>query len=895
MRTSDTLATLSSLGPLRALGLALLAAGCFQDGTRWVGTSPPLTPQVVCTEGSQRCALGKIQACKPGSTGSADWVDGEDCSSQGMVCASSLLKCTACVPGEASCNGQQAMLCRSDGTGADLVATCDTTMGNACRGGTCQELCEVATTERSNIGCEYWGADLDNAMIDATENAAAQQYAIVVSNGQPDVPVHARVFQDDSSPGEPNAPYLIADAIIAPYNLQVFDLGPREVDGSPPGQFNTGTGTALTRHAYKVVTDFPVSAFQFNPLDNVDVFSNDASLLKPADALAPDGHYMQPMYVVAGWPQTIAITDDPATNFDPEDPVQLRAFLAIIATQPDTHVRVTTNAAVVAGGPVPATPIGGVIEATLGPFDVLNLETGDFNADFTGSLIETDSAVVVFSGSEASDAPHFTTLADRRCCADHLENQLDPLRTAGKLFAIAHNPSRTAAVKAAGGDIGVNPEPDFVRFIAASERGATIKTSLAAPNDTIVLSFRGDFVEVTAYGDFTVKSSDPIHVSQVMPSQDAAGDPRGLPGGDPSLVVYPPIAQFRPNYVFLTPDKYVFDFVAIVAPPSANVYLDSTLPKDLGCETVPADGLTAAERGSPEPPYVVYRCQLSFPVIDVTTKAAHRVAGHAERRRAPGRRGPAGRRYRFRVRLVRELRVPGGDRSEGDQPVQLNAREGAPGSHERVRACAELLCGDGLLERSEPLVGSLGERPEILGDRRDRLKRDRRQLLGPCDPIRSPCDPIRASRVVRLHLLGQVDQHALERSAADRDVARLSLLLFRGGHGFSHLRTEWREQQGAGRPRRACFDVLGGCSRRRARGGLGPAVTGPRTCLRIFFTKVCVHLPWVSSWSMISRVSRAFTSFERPAQSRTSPASWPPSNVEGQVCFSAATGLFGCR
>jgi hypothetical protein len=614
---------------MRALPLALLAAGCFQDGSRWVGPPPTIVPQDVCTEGQQRCALGNIQKCATQATsGTTDWVDmeGGDCSSQGMVCAPDLFKCTTCVPNQPSCNGQQAMQCRSDGSGADVIATCDTSNGQACRNGGCQDLCQVATTVRSNIGCEYWGADLDNADISATENAAAQQYAIVVSNGQPDVPVHVQVFQDDTSPGEPNAPYLIADATIAPYNLQVFDLGPREVDGSPPGQFNTGTGTALTRHAYKVVTDFPVSAYQFNPLDNVDVFSNDASLLKPTDSVAPDGHYMQPMSVVAGWPQTIAITDDPNTNFDPEDPIQLRDYLAIIGTRPDTHVRVTTNAAVVAGGPVPATNIGGQIEASLGPFDVLNLETGSFLADFTGSLIEADNPIIVFTGSEASDAPHFTNLADRRCCADHLENQLDPLRTAGKVFAIAHNPSRTAAVRAAGAPINVNPEPDFVRFVAASDKGAVIKTTLPAPDDELTLTHLGDFAEVTAYGDFTATSSQPIHVAQVMPSQDASGVPRGLPGGDPSLLIYPPTEQFRPNYVFLTPDKYVFNFVIIVAPPSANVFLDSTAPKDFGCKSAPVDGLTAAQRGAPEPPYVVYTCQLSFPVIDPTAQPPNNVS-----------------------------------------------------------------------------------------------------------------------------------------------------------------------------------------------------------------------------------------------------------------------------
>jgi hypothetical protein len=111
-----------------------------------------------------------------------------------------------------------------------------------------------------------------------------------------------------------------------------------------------------------------------------------------------------------------------------------------------------------------------------------------------------------------------------------------------------------------------------------------------------------------------------------MPSQDASGVPRGLPGGDPSFVIYPPVEQFRTNYVFLTPDKYVFNFVYIVAPPTANVYLDSTLPSTFGCVTAPGDGLTDMERGSSTPPWVVYRCQLSFPIIDPTKTAPNNVS-----------------------------------------------------------------------------------------------------------------------------------------------------------------------------------------------------------------------------------------------------------------------------
>lgn len=608
--------TLRRLRTAALVGGFAAAASCFDRGTRWEEPPPEPPSETECVAGSQRCAVGKLELCATDPAGVIRWNTVEDCTSQGLVCAGKLLACAVCLPDEATCDGPDVMQCRTDGSGADKVSTCDAKAGNACREGGCVNLCALAAEERSNVGCEYWAVDLDNAMIDATSNAAAQQFAVVVSNAQPDVATEVHIFQDDGDPGDAPKPYEIATANISPFNLQVFKLGPREVDGSPPGEYNTGTHTALTRHAYKIVTNFPVVAYQFSPLENVSVFSNDASLLKPREALAPEGNTLQPTYIVASWPQTIAATDDPDTNFNPNFPIHLRAFLTIVGTAENTHVRVTTKAGVVAGGPVAETPVGGVIDTVIGAFDVLNLETGDFNADFTGSLIESDQAIAVFTGSEASDAPHFETLADRRCCADHLEEQLDPLRTAGKSFVIAHSPSRTRGVDEAGGNIAITPEPDYVRFVAASTKGATIKTTLPAPDDEIQLKYRGDFYEVTVWGNFMAESNEPVSVAQISASQQAAQIKTGLPGGDPSLLIEPPREQFRKDYVFLTPDKYVFDFISIVAPPDAYILLDDYDIHTLPCEATPADGLTEEERGSPTPPFLAWTCQLGFPAID---------------------------------------------------------------------------------------------------------------------------------------------------------------------------------------------------------------------------------------------------------------------------------------
>jgi hypothetical protein len=500
--------------------------------------------------------------------------------------------------------------CGDDGNRETRGMTCDTSNGVGCREGGCRALCDYARQVKSNVGCEYWGADLDNAMVDESRNAAAQQYAIVISNPQPDIVAEVTIEQDDSLPGGEPVVRTAATASILPLNLETFKLGPREVDGSPDGEFNTGTGTALTRHAYRIKSQVPIVAFQFNPLENVNVFSNDASLLKPVEALTYNPGFMGQAYVVVGWPQTIASTDDPETNFNPSNPIDLRAFLTLIATREKTHVRVTTTTRVIPGGPVAETPPGGVIEATLEPFDTLNLETGGANADFTSSLIDADQPLVVFSGSEASDAPPFDNLSHRFCCADHLEQQLDPIRTAGKRFVLAHMPSRTQAVKAAGGVLGVVSEPEFFRIVAVSDGGANVTTSLPSPDDHFRLGERGAVRDLVAFRDVLVDADGPIIVADVQASQEAAFVPRGLPGGDPSLVIVPPVEQYRNDYIFLTPDKYAFDFIMVIAPPGVDVALDDHVIGPSTCDMGKVPG------------FDVYRCQLSFPKINPAAGAA---------------------------------------------------------------------------------------------------------------------------------------------------------------------------------------------------------------------------------------------------------------------------------
>jgi len=594
---------------------ALLLTACgYDSGSRWLtqGTTTP-----VCKLGAMRCAP-ELERCVDGDQGE-HWSLSDDCSSRGLICSTTLEACTVCEPNRRSCAGQTIMQCDASGGEQTSLETCDPGERNVCRDGRCVNLCSLASQRRSNVGCEYFAVDLDNAKINDTLNAAAQQFAVVISNPETDIATEVTIEQDDSEPGQKNAPKSLVTATIPPFNLRVFRLGPREVDGSPAGEFDSGTHTALSRHAYRIHSTFPVVAYQFNPLENVNVFSNDASLLKPTEALTPIGDALQPAYVALGWPQTIANSSDPDTNFSPQNPVSLRAFLTLVGTTPKTHVRIDSSARILPGGPIPATPKGGSLEVELSTFDVLNLETDDFNADFTGSLISADSALVVFSGSEASDAPFFNKLTDRKCCADHLEEQLDPIRTSGRNFVATVSPSRTAALAKAGAPVGEAEQNEYFRVIATTEAGARVTTSLGGAFQSFVLDQRGSFVTIASSHHFTLKSDSPVMLSSVSPSQQDANVPSGFPGGDPSLIIVPPIEQFRNSYVFLTPDKYAFDFIRIVAPREAVVVLDGRSVDEVsGCSAHDADGISdAARRKLVGPsPFLVYECQLSFPIID---------------------------------------------------------------------------------------------------------------------------------------------------------------------------------------------------------------------------------------------------------------------------------------
>jgi hypothetical protein len=564
------------------------------------------------------------------STGEFLEVQSLDCGAKNKVCdlhrgciecAPGTLRCHPCKPGDDKCDPDRVEKCDARGDAWDVIDTCNLAKGSVCDQGECKDMCEIAKSNRSYVGCEFYAADLDNAAIDDENNASAQQFAVAVANPQK-VPVEVQVEINDAAYGKPVAERMINHVTVPPGALEVFKLPRREVDGSSEHGLNDGTNTAVTSNAFRVTSSHPITAYQFNPLENVHVFSNDASLLVPTSAIGSK-------YTVNAWPQTIGNSDDPRQDFDPtQDNEDLRAFLTVIGTQDDTHVHFVLGdkvMKVVGAGPIPERLPGQTIDITIGRYDVVNLETEALNADFTGTLIDAKKPVTVFVGSEASDVPFFGDYTTRQCCADHLEEQLIPDTTLGQHFIIARTNSRTRALAAAAFPdkplgIAITNEPEWVRVLAVDTGTTTVSTTLPPPDDNFRLR-EGEDTTLRADQDFILNADKPVSVLQAMGSQNVTGIPRDYPGGDPSLILVPPIEQYRRDYIFLTPDKYAFDFISIMAEADTKIEFDGGPLPDV-CTMSPADGLDR-KKSDPKADYVIYRCQLSFP--KVTSGANSRV------------------------------------------------------------------------------------------------------------------------------------------------------------------------------------------------------------------------------------------------------------------------------
>ncbi len=489
--------------------------------------------------------------------------------------------CVSCPPDQLYCDGDdEVWQCNADGTGGTKVEDCPA--DSVCSNGACKTPCEAAAEHPSNLGCDFWAADLDNEafnMAGASNDAAAQQFAIVAANNN-DYEVIVTVTKNAARVSEPLNEQAVASVTVPPRGVARIDLPQREVDGAmgQNGTYtrNSGSGTFVSPHGFHVVSTGPVVIYQFNPI--IQQFSNDASTLIPTSAIGMD-------YVIIGYN-----TANPCGN--PQLPVESipdHTAITILATQDDTTVTVTPTHPIKASGgdsgiAIAQTPKGGAVTFKLSRYTVVNLESEQPNdgnifncamsgqdGDFTGSQIHADKPIVVFTSGERAIGfggaenvvypPGWDDQNDDICCTDHVEEQLLPVTALGKEFAIPRSPIRST-----------DPswkEPDIVRVVATVD-GTQITTNLPAPYDSFTLNAREQKTFAATTG-LALKASNAVQVATYLVSQQFVK--QGYIG-DPSQLLIPAAEQHRKDYVFLVPDTFQSNYIVLAKPTDAKVMLD---------------------------------------------------------------------------------------------------------------------------------------------------------------------------------------------------------------------------------------------------------------------------------------------------------------------------------
>lgn len=547
-----------------------------------------ITEETFCIPGSLKGQCSEDQLAEVVCNAEGTAYEARPCG-QDSLCLQG--RCTNCKPGARKCRDDEVVLrCDETGSQYEEIQNCNPSQtGQICQNGVCVKLCEINSKVQSYIGCEYWGADLDNAFVPGGEtgfyDAQNAQYAIVVSNTSTKYAAVVKIYIWDSEQGKEvevttdSQGKPLPTEPIPPLSLRIFNLGPRNI-----------SSTSLAPLAYRIKSTIPITAYQFNPLENVKVFSNDATILLPSNAL---GKY----YIVMTREETFQ---------------ELRGFLTVVAVYPgETQVTVTVTAPTLANNGIAAMKIGESRTFILKQYDVLNLETDAFGADLTGSIVAANHPVAVFGGSQASNAPNTNhccpdgecnenqvwlrckdptenclcewplhnlnpplevpcrtnddCLKYNTCCADHLEMQMFPVKTWGKEYVATRSYPR-------------GKEKDVWRIMAAQ---AATKVTTFPQQAVLPVLNATEYVEFESSENFEIHALKPIMVGQFLAAQDAP-DPNvnGVKGkddagtGDPTFILAVPVEQFRTEYVFLTPNKYVFDAVNIVVPTGVSVYLD---------------------------------------------------------------------------------------------------------------------------------------------------------------------------------------------------------------------------------------------------------------------------------------------------------------------------------
>lgn len=533
--------------------LLTLSCSSSDDGSNSTSTQDGSTQNDAST--SRICRPGEIAGC-------ATYFDYKVCNNEGtgyiikscatgQICQNGECINVICYPGTLRCLDDTTLQkCSSDGSKWDVFEICSKDKGEVCSDNRCVNACQEAMSTKSYIGCEYWAVHLRNAPQELMGDPNVQAsdtaiWGVAISNINTKLYARVKIIEAATNT-------LVASGTIEPRKLQIFTFDPKKNNQ----KYNLKGTELATNKVLRILSDVPVIAYQFNPMNNtVKVYSNDASLLLPS-------HILTGNYIVASRQE---IGFNHLNN----------GYLTIVAISAGTTtVEINPAGNTSAGSGIAAMSKGTKRTFTLNQYQVLNIETASQGDDLTGSTIKANNPVAVFGGHICENIP------DSNGYCDHLEEQMFPVDTWGDRFTAVHFARRDFLTNK--NEQCVEPKkgewnPSSIYRVIAGKSSVTINTKPQQSGFPRTLNL-GQFYEFQSNQDFVIEANGPIMVVQYM-----AGSTYQNPVfknydscshiGDPAMVLLVPQEQYRRDYIFLVPADYATNWVNIAAPANTTVTL----------------------------------------------------------------------------------------------------------------------------------------------------------------------------------------------------------------------------------------------------------------------------------------------------------------------------------
>ena len=441
-----------------------------------------------------------------------------------------------------------------DGSGSSCPVCSDDKMGvvdcngkvtacppdEQCSNGECMPACSAAESNHASIGCDYYSVDMDAAS-GPPQDACFTVFIANTSKGQAHMNIDwggsyinlAQYAKIPQGVGQ-NLTYGPYDPGVglSPGQVAIVFLAYAPAGGPLMGNVNCPVPAAIGTDAqingfgfgtaFHIATDMPVVAYQMLPYGGGRAAATGASLLLPTSAWSTN-------YVAV-------------TAYDVENPpiqVAQGPSMNIVAMEDNTTVSMRPKNNVIGGGGLPAGMANQPYEIKLNKGQYAQLTQA---APLSGSPITSDKPVGVFGGHQI--------MSIDRCCGDHGEQMIAPVRALGYEYVAAPHGDRKPT----------SEERIYRVFGAVDGTELTYDPPNVGPK-TIAL---GQFVEIRSASPFTVRSQDQDHPFLMFTYMSGAGEQGEGGWGDADFVRLVPPAQYMKHYVFFADPTYPFTVLTVV-------------------------------------------------------------------------------------------------------------------------------------------------------------------------------------------------------------------------------------------------------------------------------------------------------------------------------------------